>query len=155
MTSTKRSNTTKTSHLAAFLVLAAVLVWGLASCDLNPVVSIDQRVSTFASDLNSNRSSAYKDFHPDQTTEYQTLANSTYTFDTLFPSGSPGYTLQITDESSPSTGVFVTVTSAPGTYGTRIYLKLVMATTNSTDWRIVQLFMSNVQGSFSNTPNIY
>ncbi len=129
----------KTRHIAATLTAAALLAWALVSCNLNPVVSIDQRVSNFASDLSNNRTNAYQNFDPDQTTMYQALANPTYSWNTLFPAGQ--YTFQITDESSPSTGVLVTVTSYPGGFPTP-FLKLVMATYKDTDWRIVQLFMS-------------
>ncbi|MGO9411310.1 MAG: hypothetical protein ACLQCB_11235 [Spirochaetia bacterium] len=138
----------KTRRISAVLAAAVLLALALASCNLNPVVSIDQRVSNFASDLNSNRSNAYQDFHPDQTTMYQTLANSTFTFDSYFPAGSPSYAFQITDESSPSTGVFVTIVGAPSGYGSNIYLKLIMATYKDTDWRIVQLSRSAIAGSF-------
>ena len=134
----------KTRHIAATLTAAALLAWALVSCNLNPVVSIDQRVSNFASDLSNNRTNAYQNFDPDQTTMYQALANPTYSWDTIFPANQ--YTFQITDESSPSTGVLVTVTS-PGSFATP-YLKLVMATYKDTDWRIVQLFMAATPGGF-------
>jgi hypothetical protein len=150
MSFTKRRINMKTRLIPAILIATALVVWGLASCSQNPVVSIDQRISNFASDLNNNRSGAYQDFDPDQTKEYQELANPTYAFDTLFPAGSPPYAFQVTDESSPSSGVFVTVTSSPPAYGSQFYLKLVMATYQNTDWRIVQLFMSSTVGSFSN-----
>ena len=140
----------KTRHIAGILTAAALMAWTLASCNLNPVVSIDQRISDFQSDISNNPGNAYNDFDPDQTTEYQTLAYGGL-IQTLFPAGS--YTLQVTDESSPSTGVLVTVTSYPVGF-TRIYLKLVMATYKSTDWRIVQLFMST-STSFGGTPSIY
>jgi hypothetical protein len=137
----------KTRHIAATLTAAAFLAWALVGCNLNPVVSIDQRVSNFASDLNSNRTNAYQDFDPDQTQMYQALANPAYSFDINFPAGNPQYAFQITDESSPSTGVFVTVTSYPAGYSNK-YLKLVMATYKDTDWRIVQLYWSSTPGVF-------
>jgi len=144
----------KARYVAAILTASAILVWALVSCNMNPVVSIDQRISTFQSDLNSNRSNAYENFHPDQTQEYPTLLNSSVTIDTLFPAGSPSYTFQTTDESAPATGVLVTVISSPSTYGSNLYLKLVMATYKDTDWRIVKLFMSTTT-TFSATPTIF
>jgi hypothetical protein len=137
--------TMKTRHIAATLMAATLLAWALVSCNLNPVVSIDQRVSNFASDLSNNRTNAYQNFDPDQTKLYQALANPTYSWNTLFPPSQ--YTFQITDESSPSTGVLVTVAS-PGGFATP-YLKLVMATYKDTDWRIVQLFLAGTPGGFT------
>ncbi|MGA2761803.1 MAG: hypothetical protein ABSG17_00420 [Spirochaetia bacterium] len=130
----------KARHIVLLLVGAPLVVWALLSCDLG-AISIDQRISTFQSDLNSSsRTNVYLDFHPTLTSEYNALKNPSLSgIDTEFPGAS--YTLSIVDESNPVSGVIVLVSGAsPGSaYVGNWYLLLTMATYNNNDWRIVTL----------------
>ena len=150
----------KARHVVAFLIGAGVVAWALVSCNMSGAVSIDQRISDFQADLNtSDRSNVYQDFHPTQTAEYNALKNPLPTgqggsgFDTLFPVPTPTYSLSVINESNPSAGVVVQVTSGPPDGDTwtppNLYLLLAMATYNSNDWRIVTLGDSNVQGTYT------
>jgi len=127
-------------HIATILIGAGLAAWALTSCNLAGV-SIDQRISDFQSDLNtSDRANVYQDFHPDQTKEYNALKNPSVSgFNTLFPPG-PTFSLSVVDESNPSAGVVVLVSSGPDASWTPpYYLLLTMATFNGNDWRIVTL----------------
>ena len=127
----------KARHIALLLVGAPLVVWALLSCDLG-AVSIDQRISTFQSDLNSSsRTNVYLDFHPTLTSEYNSLKNPSFGINTEFPGAS--YTLSVVDESNPVSGVIVAVSGASGLYTGTWYLLLTMATYNNNDWRIVTL----------------
>jgi hypothetical protein len=124
----------------------------LAGCSLS-AVSIDQRISTFQSDLNTtDRMAVYQDFHPTLTSEYDPLKDPSLSgFDTEFPvpTGS-NYSLSIVDESNPAAGVIVYVTAGHNTPVVNIpyYLKLTMATTDKDDWRIVTLSDSQTNGGY-------
>ncbi len=141
----------KLRHIAALLILLGLVGWALASCDLG-AVSIDQRISTFQSDLNTtDRANAYQDFHPTQTTEYNALKNPSLSgFDTEFPVPGSMYSLSIVDESNPSAGVVVRVDSGGNGSGLTApyYLLLTMATYNSNDWRIVTLSDSQTTSGY-------
>ena len=136
----------KLRHVLLAAAVAVIAVGFLATCDLfTSPVSIDQRIADFQSDLNNAvRTSAYNDFHPTMTADYNALKDGS-TINTLFPvvNGGTTYTLTVTDESSPSTGVMVTVSGGPNTFnsGSPKYLKLVMAVTGTADYRIVSLEM--------------
>ncbi len=145
----------KPRYIVLVVVVAAVTGL-LAGCDLLGV-TIDQRVTAFTTDLNSTtRTSAYLNFHPTLTASYDALKDGV-TITNLFPvpdgTGS-AYDLQITDKSNPSTGVLVTVTGGPTSYGGTHHLILVMATTGTSDWRIVSLSMDNGSGTYPGTPQI-
>ncbi len=61
-------------------------------------------------------------------------------FNGTYPPPGPSYSLSIVDQSNPSSGVIVQVTS--GNHATWLipyFLKMTMATYNNNDWRIVTL----------------
>ncbi|MBN1697512.1 MAG: hypothetical protein JW881_08370 [Spirochaetales bacterium] len=65
-------------YLVTFLALSALLMAGLASCDLFPV-SIEQRISMFEDDLNtSGRGDIYLHFHPQETAMYDQIKNPAF-----------------------------------------------------------------------------
>ena len=137
----------RTRHVLCFLGLAASLAGAIVGCSLLGSVSIDERIASFQADLNkTDRTSAYLNFHPDLTTDFDTLKSGA-TIMTIFPlpdGTGTSYTLSITDKSSPSTGVFVTVTGGPTpAFFPPLYLKLVMQTTGTSDYRIVSLEWRN------------
>ncbi|MGA2378909.1 MAG: hypothetical protein ABSG85_06330 [Spirochaetia bacterium] len=132
----------KARHLFAIFVGAGLILWSLASCNLNSV-SISDRIGDFQSDLNtSSRTNVYNDFHPTMTAAYGPLKDPVGSgFNLAYPPPGPSYSLSIVDQSNPSAGVIVAVnsgSSGPG-YSFPYYLKLTMATYNSNDWRIVTL----------------
>lgn len=141
----------KARHIAVILVGAVLVTWALASCDLG-AVSIDQRISTFQSDLNTpDRANVYQDFHPTMTAVYAALKDPNLSgFNAAYPPPGASYSLSIIDQGNPSTGVIVQVTSGPNSGGGRsapnYFFKLVMATTNMNDWRIVSIADSNASG---------
>jgi hypothetical protein len=143
----------KARHILSILVVAGLTAFALLSCALPPV-SIEQRVSTFQSDLNTaDRSMIYQDFHPSSTTQYDPLKDpNTSGFNTAFPPPSgTNYSLTIVDMSNPAAGVIVQVSAGPNSgsaHATPYYLKLTMATTNDNDWRIVTLSDSAINGSY-------
>jgi hypothetical protein len=141
----------KTRHILHFSGLGLLLAGVLAGCSLLGSVSIDERIADFQADLNkTDRSSAYQNFHPDLTGDFNSLKSGA-PITAIFPvpdgTGTP-YALAVTDETNPSTGVFVTVTGGPTVFGGPKYLKLVMKTTGSSDNRIVSLEWSNTIGLF-------
>jgi hypothetical protein len=147
----------KARHIFLLIGVAAILV-ALASCSLFGIVSIDDRIATFQSDLNSaTRTAIYQDFHPTLTADYSALKDPKTTIDPLIPpvGNGPAYVLTITDETSPSTGVLVTITGGTsGYFPTPQYLSLVMDVTGPSDHRIVALELSDTKGSFTGTPQI-
>jgi hypothetical protein len=141
-------------HVLVLLGLAAVVAIGLTSCSELGVVSIDERITQFQSDLNSStRSTIYEDFHPTLTSDYAALKDPTTTIDTVLPTGT-NYSLTITDQSSPSTGVLVTITAGPASLSTPRYLRLVMDMTGLSDYRIVSLELDDGTGAFTSGPQI-
>jgi hypothetical protein len=148
----------KLRHVLLAAAVAVIAIGFLVTCDLfTTPVSIDQRIADFQSDLNNTvRTSAYQNFHPTMTGDYDALKSGT-TITTLFPApdgSGTAYSLTVTDESSPSTAVLVTVSGGPTSYGVTHHLKLVMATYNSVDWRIVSLSMDNGSSVYPGTPQI-
>jgi hypothetical protein len=142
----------KARHLFAILVGAGLILWSLASCNLNSV-SISDRIGDFQSDLNtSSRTNVYNDFHPTMTTLYGPLKDPVLSgFNLLLPVPGPSYSLSIVDQSNPSAGVIVVVNagSTDGSgWAVPFYLKLTMATYNSNDWRIVTLSDSQTNGGY-------
>lgn len=143
----------KIRHICVILIGTGLMIWSLISCELG-AVSIDQRISTFQSDLNnSDRSNIYQDFHPTETHMYTTLKSSTATIDTPYPApnGGTNYVLVIDSESNTS-AVLVHMAAYPSG-ATLIYLQLQMDTYNGNDWRIVQLNNSSTPGSYTNLIN--
>jgi len=139
-------------HGIFLLAIVAALAGILVGCDLLGFVSPSARVSEFESALNSaTRAAAYQNFHPDKTSDYSALKDPVPTLDPIFPrlgTGDAAYSLTVTDDASPSSGVFVTVTGGPAGFGAPKYLKLVMETVGTGDNRIVSLEMSTTKGSF-------
>ena len=144
----------KARHVYAILAAAGLAALALISCSVSSV-SIDERISTFQSDLNtSDRSSVYLDFHPTLTHQYNFLKDpATSGFNTEFPVPTgTNYSLSIYDKSNPTAGVIVQVTAGPAsgsTYTPTYYLSLTMATTGSDDWRIVTLSDSQFNSSYN------
>ena len=142
----------KSRHALRLVGATLVFAGALAGCSFLNMVSIDERITSFQSDLNSaTRATLYEDFNPDLTADYNALKDPTTTIDPLIPvlgTGDAPYTLTVTDKSSPSTGVFVTIDGGPAGFGAPKYLKLVMETTGLADYRIVSLELSNTAGSF-------
>jgi hypothetical protein len=141
----------KARHMIAIAVVSGFLFFGFLSCNLSSV-SIDQRISTFQSDLNTqDRSSLYLNFYPGQTSEYDALKNPSATnFNLLFPLvTSTNYSLTVTDESNPSAGVRVTVNAGPSSPGVLpYYLLLVMGQYSGNDWRIISISISTTYGTY-------
>jgi hypothetical protein len=139
----------KARHIVLLVGVAAVIA-ALASCSLFGIVSIDNRITDFQNDLNSStRAAIFQDFHPTKTSDYSALKDPKTTIDPLIPpvGTSPNYVLTVTDETSPSTGVLVTITGgSAGAFPTPQYLNLVMDVTGSSDYRIVSLELSTTQG---------
>jgi hypothetical protein len=78
----------KIRHIIITIVTAVLLVLALQSCSLFGT-SIDARIDMFVDDLNyTDRSSAYTNFHPDETSDYNALKEPTSTFDVWFDPGS-------------------------------------------------------------------
>ncbi len=128
-------------HIVLGLLAAAALSGALVGCDLLGMVSIDQRITDFQTSLNGDRTTLYENFHPTLTSDYNALKDPTTTIDPLIPvlgTGDTPYSLSITDQGSPSTGVMVTISGGGSGWGPK-YLKLVMETTGTSDYRIVSL----------------
>jgi hypothetical protein len=144
----------KARHVYAILAAASLAALALTSCSLSSV-SIEQRISTFQSDLNTtDRIAVYQDFHPTLTHEYNNLKDpSTSGFDAEFPVPTvTNYSLSIYDKSNPTAGVIVQVTAGPASGSTFVptyYLSLTMATTGSDDWRIVTLSDSQTNSGYA------
>jgi hypothetical protein len=138
----------KARHVAAIVVGAALVVWGLASCNLLNPVSIQQRIDDFLADLNtSTRTNIGQNFHPTATTEYAALQDPNLSgINTTFPVGS--YSSTTIDQSNPSGGVIVQISGPNAVLSSPYFLKLTMQTTNSNDWRIVTLSLSQINGSY-------
>jgi hypothetical protein len=145
----------KPRHLIRIVVAGTLLAVLLAGCSLLGFVSIDERMAQFQDDLNSvDRLTLYNNFHPDLTADYAALKVPSLTIDTLIPlraTTDPLYALAVTDQASPSTGVLVTITGGPASYGAPKYLKLVMETSGIGDYRIVSLQQSSIT-TFTGTP---
>jgi hypothetical protein len=152
----KWRNSMRVRHIILVVAVVLAVVGGLVGCDLLGIVSVSQRVSDFQNDLNlANRSMIYQDFHPTLTSDYDSLKSASLTLDSIIPPLNPGdadYTLTITDQKDPATGVFVTIDGGASGFSPQ-YLKLTMATTGTSDYRIVTLAISTTQGSFA-SPNI-
>jgi hypothetical protein len=148
----------RTRHILVLLAIAVVLAAGVIGCNPFGSVSITERISQFQTDLNSaDRSNIYMNFHPTSTSDYNALKSSSATLDSVIdPVGSgPNYTLTITDQSDPSTGVLVTISAGPAAWSTYPrYLKLVMETTGVGDYRIVSLWLDDGSGNFTGSPQI-
>jgi hypothetical protein len=145
----------KIRYVLAILIFVAAFSVAIVSCSLlGTPVSIDQRVASFFSNLNStDRSNVYNDFHPDLTTQYPALKNPVASgFNTLFPVPGTTYTYSIIDENNPSSGVIVQVLTGPTVdfhIPSALFLRLTMQTTNNNDWRIVTLADSATNGSYT------
>lgn len=146
----------KGRHILFLIGIAAILAAVIVGCSVaGATVSVTQRITDFQSDLNSSgRTTIYEDFHPTMTSDYNALKDPTTTIDSVIPplgTSDPAYVLTVTDDTYPATGVFVTITGGPVTFGAPQYLKLVMAVTGTADYRIVSLALSNTAGSFPTT----
>jgi hypothetical protein len=130
----------KARNILSILTGATLVVWALASCDLGGV-TIDQRISTFQSDLNTTgRGSAYQDFDPSDT-DYPLLKNGSY-FSTAFPPPPPAnYSLTVISENNTSS-VIVQVTGQSSLGVSPYYLNLGMTTISGNNWVIQTLYMS-------------
>jgi hypothetical protein len=119
------------------------------------IVSIDQRITDFQSDLNmTTRTSAYLNFHPTLTADYAALKDGT-TITSIFPlpdGSGTAYSLTVTSETD-SAAVLVTVSGGPTSFGSTHYLQLNMSTTGIADYRIVTLEIST-STTFTGTPQI-
>jgi len=138
------------ARLILLLAGAAAILVALASCSLLGIVSIDDRLANFQTDLNSaTRSTIYQDFHPTKTSDYNALKSPILTIDVVIPAvgSNPAYSLQVTDKSDPASGVKATITGGPAGFGPQ-YLNLVMDVTGTSDYRIVSLELSSVRDSF-------
>lgn len=128
--------------------VVVTLVFALTGCQLLGFVSISDRIGDFQSSLNNtDRSSAYQNFHPTASSDYDALKSTTYTiWTTTFPTSGITYSLSITDQSN-SSAVMVTATGA-GSFGT-LYLRLNMQTTGLGDNRIVSMDTSTNGSSWN------
>jgi len=129
----------KARHVLAIVVTAAATAWALLSCNLMGT-TIDQRISTFQSDMNtSDRSSAYQDFDPSMA-DYGSLKNGTY-FSTIFPVPGTSYTFSVISESNTS-AVIVQVNTGSTISGyipPNCYLNLNMTELSGNNWVIHSL----------------
>ena len=141
----KGRRTVKTKRILASIGLCALLTLGLMRCAMT-AVSIDQRISSFTDRLNStDRSNAYKEFHPDLSQDASSGALNGYDWSTPFPlvgAGTP-YSITNVDETDPS-NVTATI-NGPLAFGGPKALKLVMALYKTDDWRIQELWLSGVK----------
>ncbi|MGA2975411.1 MAG: hypothetical protein ABSF77_08900 [Spirochaetia bacterium] len=134
------------------VLVVLILAGGLISCSFLGMVSIDDRIAQFQTDLNSaTRSTIYEDFHPTKTSDYNALKDPV-TIEAVFPPlgiSDTAYSLTVTDESNPATGVIVTVTGGPASFNAPKHLKLVMDTTGVSDYRIVSLAIDNDDNNYT------
>jgi hypothetical protein len=145
----------KTRHILLLIGVAAIL-GGLAGCSLFGIVSIEDRLATFQTDLNSaTRTVIYQNFHPTRTSDYSALKDPMTTIDVVIPAlgTNPAYSLSVTDKSDPANGVKVTITGGPAGFGPQ-YLNLVMDVTGTSDYRILSLELSGTRGYFTGNPQI-
>jgi outer membrane lipoprotein-sorting protein len=147
----KRRSSMRVRHIVFSLAAVVTLAGVLAGCELLGIVSIDDRIVAFQNELNaSTRSTIYENFHPTLTSDFTSLKNATLTLDTIIPplgTGDAQYSLVVTDKADPSTGVFVTIDGGSLGWGPQ-YLKLVMETTGTADYRIVSLEIDPTPGNF-------
>lgn len=80
-------------------LIIGTLTIGLLSCDLSGA-TIDARVDSFIYDINYNRSNAYQNFHPSETTDYDAIKNGTKLLP-LFPTNAIPYSREGLDTSDP------------------------------------------------------
>jgi len=126
----------RTRHIVLLAAVIAGMATLLTGCELLGFVSIDQRIGHFQDALNNtDRSSAYQNFHPDKCSDYNNLKNPIFVINPTWPTGNVPYSLSVTSESD-SSAVLVTVTG--NGYAT-LYLRLNMQTTGLGDNRIVSM----------------
>jgi len=135
------------------LVVAAALGALLVGCDLLGGVSIDQRVTNLETSLNGDRVDFYTNFNESVTSDYNALKDPSSTIDILMPklgTGDTPYTLSVTDETDPASGVIVRVTGGPASYGAPKNLKLVMESTGfPDDYLVNSLAMDNNDSNYT------
>ena len=141
-------------HIVRLVAMVLLLAGVLVGCDLLGIISIDQRITDFQGDLNkTDRTSAYLNFHPTLTADYDALKNG-LTITSIFPlpdgSGTP-YALTVSSETD-SAAVLVSVSGGPTTFAP-LYLQLSMNTTGTADYRIVTLEYST-STTFTGNPQI-
>ena len=147
----------KLKHVLKFAGIAVLTVAAVISCSMFGV-SIADRIAAFQDNLNSaDRSSLYLNFDSAATSDYNALKDPTTTIDVYIPprvTGDPLYALTITNDSNPSTGVLVTISGGPASFGGTHYLKLVMDNSTSFlgDWQIVSLRLSSTSSAYPTTP---
>ncbi len=131
-------------HIIYLVVIVAAAAIALAGCELFGFVSIDQRIGHFQDALNNtDRSTAYENFHPDKCNDYNSLKNPAFFFDSAFPTANISYSLSVYSESDPSA---VIVSVSGNGYSGAPYLKLNMQTTGLGDNRIVSMDTSTSSG---------
>lgn len=134
----------KTRKILLVLV-TALLILTLGGCDminklLNPPVTIEQRLDTFKTAINSDLSKVYENLHPDLAIYDQAKASSYW--QTYFPIEDRSYTFEITGSDSTRTGK---VNAKVGsTIGDRDVSLTFKETTNG-DWMIFGITLAGTE----------
>jgi hypothetical protein len=112
------------------------LIMNLTGCDLAGI-TIDARIDSFIDDLNFDRNNVYTNFHPTQTSDYDSLKNVALTIEPVFPASGIIYSRGTLDTSIPSS--VTTVISGGGGWGSKNAV-FVMVKDGST-WYINDLYL--------------
>ena len=119
-----------------FLIVGSFIL-SVTSCDLDGI-TIDARIDSFISDLNSNRNNVYTNFHPTETSDYDALKNVVLTIEPVFPASGISYSRGTVDTSNPSN--VTAVISGGGGWGSKNAV-FVMVKDGST-WYINDLYLN-------------
>lgn len=129
----------KIKNITLLIIFGVIIIVGFAGCSLFGT-KIDERIDSFISDLNNDRANAYLNFHPDKTTDYNTIKSAAY-WDTNFPSGTPNYSISDLDDSD-SDYVTASITGPAGFAASEIEFKMAK---DGFDWMIEEAFLDDVK----------
>jgi len=127
----------KIKNITLLIILSVMIIVGFASCSLFGT-KIDERINSFISDLNYDRANAYLNFHPDKTTDYNTIKSAAY-WDIDFPLGTPDYSISGLDDSN-SDYVTASITGPTTVGASEIEFKMAK---DGFDWMIEELFLDD------------
>jgi len=106
----------KISILFLLFLVVGSFILSITGCDLTGV-SIDARVDSFIYDLNFERDNVYTNFHPTETSDYNSLKNVTLTIEPVFPASGIPYSRGTLDTSDSAN--VTTVISGGGAWGSK------------------------------------
>jgi hypothetical protein len=127
--------------ISIWFLLALVLVSFILSftgCDLEGV-TIEARIDSFIYDLNFDRSNVYTNFHPTETSDYDSLKSVNTVIQPVFPDTSIPYSRGTIDTSVPTN--VTTIINSSGAWGTK-NARFVMVKDGST-WYINDLYLNS------------